>query len=99
MLVIINDQTLDHSNDKTVLQSIVQIVKQGHPHLIIDLSNIRMISSLGLAVLTNILRECNAHNGSLKVIKVPKDVEEMIKLTQLDRIISIYANLEDALNQ
>ena len=62
----------------------------GGIHLIIDLSELKTIGSVGIGVLFSIVKKIKTHGGDFKVIGVSPEVGELLKLSKIDQIIEIH---------
>lgn len=65
--------------------------------LIIDLKSVEFCDSSGLSALLIAQRTMNGKNGEVRIVNLKKNVENLIKISQLDRIFKIYKNLKSAL--
>lgn len=65
--------------------------------LIIDLSSVEFCDSSGLSSLLFAERQMRENGGSVKLAGLTENVASLIKISQLDRIFSIHATVEDAM--
>ncbi|MFZ7104869.1 MAG: STAS domain-containing protein [Peptococcaceae bacterium] len=74
------------------------LLDRGENTFIINFRDCQFIDSTGLGVVVASFRRCLQQNGNLILccIKNPQ-VQEILALTRLDRVFTIYATYEDAL--
>lgn len=65
--------------------------------LIIDLSDVMSCDSTGLSALLIAERKMRDHSGGVKVVGPGKAVLSLLKISRLDRVLGIYATLDEAL--
>jgi anti-sigma B factor antagonist len=66
-------------------------------HLVLDLTDVPFLSSAGLSLLADHHRRCGALNIRLSVVATHRTPLRAIEITQLDRLISIYPSVAEAL--
>ena len=77
-------------------QQVVSLVGDGHRHIVIDLSGVEFVDSLGLGVLVSALKRIRAHEGELRVAGPVPRVRALFALTRLEEIIDVYESVDDA---
>ena len=74
------------------------IIKSGLVKIIIDMSELTHIESSSIAVLINIAKLIRAKKGDIGFLNVPKDIEEVFKMVQLNRFIKFFDSEKEAIN-
>lgn len=64
--------------------------------VLMDLSAVTVLASMGLGMLVNLNKQCNAEGGKLVVCGVAPDIMGVLKITRLDGMIKIVPNVEKA---
>jgi anti-anti-sigma factor len=82
-------------DSREALYSLVE--NEGHKNVVLDLSEIWALSSLGLGVLANFQQKVEARDGVLKLCGLNPNLEQIFRMTKLDQIFSIHENQEKAL--
>ena len=62
----------------------------------LDMSSVTVLGSMGLGVLVTITKVCKDAGGRLVIFGLSKDLTELVRLTKLDRFLSIAASERDA---
>ncbi|HEY3476409.1 MAG TPA: STAS domain-containing protein [Anaerolineales bacterium] len=64
--------------------------------VLVDLSKVNYISSIGLPLLINSAKSVARHGGKLALLKPQRAVENILDLTGIPLIIPIYSDFESA---
>jgi anti-sigma B factor antagonist len=89
--------SLDAKSAPGMKRHLAKIIKQGHQHLVIDLSQVDFIDSSGLSVLASALKRLGK-NGYL-AISAPRDtVVSMLRLTRLYQVFNIFPERMQAID-
>ncbi len=65
--------------------------------LIIDLSEVQFCDSSGLSSLLFAERQMRENGGVVKLVGLTDNVASLIKISQLDRVFSIYTTVDEAM--
>jgi anti-anti-sigma factor len=74
-----------------------ELAEPGRALVVVDMSRTRFCDSAGLNALVAAARHARADGGEVRLVVVGEAVARIIALTGVDRVIPIYASLEDAL--
>ncbi len=74
------------------------LVSSGHTRIIVDLNRVDFIDSSGLGALIAGLKAIRQQGGDLRIAAAGAQVSAVLKLTNLDRILSPFVSVEEALN-
>ena len=72
------------------------LVRDGKPRIVVDLSAVDFIDSSGLGALIGGLKAARQAGGDLRIASAGDQVKAVLKLTNLDRILSPYGSVEEA---
>ena len=64
--------------------------------MIIDLSDVSQIDSMGIGMLVSAFRSCQARNMEFALVGVRENAGEILRITGLDAILPIHASCEEA---
>lgn len=76
----------------------LELIEQGHHHLILDLSGVGFCDSTGLSALIGIWHGAQEAGGSLALAAVPGRLMRMLTLTGVDNLLPHYPSTADALS-
>lgn len=65
-------------------------------HVLVDLSGVNYISSIGIPMLINSAKSVASRGGKLALLNPQRNVAEVLELTGIPLIIPIYSDLESA---
>jgi anti-sigma B factor antagonist len=66
--------------------------------LVLNLSRMRVVSSMLLGMLVVLYRRMLAANGAVKLCGLRADTRDVFRTTKLDRVFEIYEDEQTALN-
>lgn len=71
-------------------------IEAGHRLLVLNLAGTEFMDSSGLGALVGCLKAARQAGGDLRIANVREQVEMVLKLTSMDRILTPYLHVEDA---
>ena len=74
-----------------------ELAEPGRALVVVDMSRTRFCDSAGLNALVAAARQARADGGEVRLVVVGEAVARIVALTGVDRVIPVYAGLEDAL--
>ena len=77
--------------------ALLEKAEPGRAMVVVDMSRTRFCDSAGLNALVGAARQARADGGEVRLVVVGEAVARIVALTGVDRVIPIYASLEDAL--
>ncbi len=87
---------IDLAAAPTLKSALLELVREGHRQLILDLSGVSYLDSTGLGVLVGI-RKRLADQGRLAIAGTPKNVFRVFQITGLDAKFEMFSTLDRAL--
>lgn len=75
---------------------VAQSVERGRPRIVVDLSETTFMDSSGLGALVAGLKSARQGGGNLRIARLSPQVEMVLTLTNLDRVLKPYSSVEDA---
>jgi len=87
------DHDIVASHTEQFRAQLQDLVSQGHVHLVIDLSNVKMIDSKGLAVFMLCHKSVSAAGGSLTVLTRNQDFRHLFHVMRMDEHFTIAESL------
>jgi anti-anti-sigma factor len=87
---------LDTETSPSVEKRLMNLMDQGERRLVFDFSELTYISSSGLRVLIEVVRNLQKTNGKLALAALSDHVHEIIKIAGFTSIFSIYPTCDEA---
>lgn len=78
--------------------ALAETAEPGRALLVVDMSRTRFCDSAGLNALVSAARQARAEGGEVRLVITGEAVSRIVQLTGMDRVIPIYASLEDAVS-
>lgn len=80
----------------TLRSTVDQAVAAGSRHLVINLASTEFMDSSGLGALIGCLKVARQAGGDLRIACVQKQVQMVLELTNMNRVLAPYATVEEA---
>ena len=77
-------------------EAVAEAIAAGRPRIVIDLAAIDFMDSSGLGALVGCLKTARQAGGDLRICAPSNQVEMVLQLSNLDRILTPYATAEEA---
>jgi anti-sigma B factor antagonist len=94
-LIATNFDKLDINTSSELKSELVLLNKNGVNSIVIDLSKTNYCDSSGLSSILLANRLCKDTNGKFALVGVQEKVMKLINISQLDKVILIFKNLEE----
>ena len=92
-----NVEKLNASNAPGLKAELVQINKGGVNNIVIDMTITKYCDSSGLSAILVANRMCKDTNGQFVLCGLQENVEKLIEIAQLDRVLTITSNESKAI--
>ena len=89
--------SVDSADSGAFLDFLNELIDAGYIRLVIDLSSMDFISSMGLGVFVRTYTRLREAGGFLRLAGPEPLILQLIKTTALDRLLPIYDSLDQAL--
>ncbi|RMI01654.1 MAG: anti-sigma factor antagonist [Calditrichaeota bacterium] len=88
---------VDLYSSPQVRDTLLEVVQQQPPAVVVDLRGVSYMDSSGLATLIEALQMIEQHSGRLLLADIRPEVREVFELSRLDSVFRIYDSVEQAL--
>jgi anti-sigma B factor antagonist len=78
-------------------QAIGQVTAEGNQHLILDLTECKVMNSTALSVLTRAQQNYAARDGLIRLCGIQKRMHDILSVTRLLSLFGHHATLDEAL--
>ena len=73
-----------------------ELLTAGHRHIILNLGEVTYVDSVGLGTLIGAYTSATNTGGSLKLLHLPRGVQQLLQVTRLSTVFEIYEDLATA---
>src|SRR5689334_4728344 len=80
-------------------QQLLDVIAQGGKDVIVDFSDTTFIDSTTLGVLVGGVKRLRTNDGQLSLVCSDRNITKIFEITGLDRVFTIYATRDEALEQ
>ena len=87
---------LDAAGVRPLETELAEHLAAGRIHLLVDMSQVAYVSSVGLRMFLTIMRSARRKGGALKLCGLNERVMQVFKLAGFDRVLSILTTREEA---
>ncbi|GAB5417869.1 MAG: hypothetical protein Crog4KO_23830 [Crocinitomicaceae bacterium] len=98
-IIQVNVERLNASNASGLKAELALLSKSSINNIIIDMSTTKYCDSSGLSVLLLANRLCKDTNGTFILCGLQDNVQKLISIAQLDKVLNIAENKEAAISQ
>ena len=92
-----DEKILDESDIRGLADSIMPLLETSPGvNLVLDFSNVKFLTSAVLGLLIRISRKIYESEGQFKLCGINPKIQEIFRITRLDRIFDIHADRYDA---
>ncbi len=88
---------LDSSNTPEFSMHLESLLKQGHNSIILELSELRYVSSTGMGAFVKYADACSKKNGKMVLVGMSKKVMMVTELLGIHKFFELADNIDDAL--
>ena len=76
---------------------LVQLITEGPPRVVVDMTGLTFIDSMGLGALVSGMKRARAHDGDLRLVGPSDHVAKVLSITRLDQAFLVAPSVDDAL--
>lgn len=78
---------------------VAALVEQGHVRIAVDLTRVEFMDSSGLGALVSGLKSTRQAGGDLRIVSPSEQVSMVMRLTNLERVLSPAASVDEAFSR
>ena len=90
------DGGINGDNAEQLIDDVVKVIDRGARKIIVDCSDLKVISSAGLATLLMLHSRGRTHGAEVKVAAVNGLVAQVLQITRLNVVLSIHPDVNRA---
>lgn len=75
---------------------LLELLRSGDRHLVVDLDGVEFMDSSGLGVLVAVRRRLHNNDGLMRVVCSREPILKVLRITALDRAFPIHGSLDEA---
>ncbi|EPG64817.1 STAS domain-containing protein [Leptospira wolffii] len=96
VLVVVMNGKVTNTNAFEISRKINFVFDEGVYEIILDLSSLEYINSVGVATLLTLIKTVDQHNGKIVIGGLNHFLENAIRLMELPKKVAIYHTLDEA---
>lgn len=99
VIVDIADDKFGYPKTLVLKSHVIHLLESGHRHVVLNLGKVEMLDSFGIAVLISLLKLCKECQGNLTLYGLNEQVNRLIELTHMDRVLDIWETEGQAISR
>lgn len=96
VLVLAADGGLNAGTAEKFITELERLIDGGMTRIIVDCSSLDYISSYGVSLVLRLHKKMERHGGDVKLASIRSPVIKILSLLRIDRILSIYPDVNEA---
>lgn len=97
---LLEKKILDEANIEALGQELFALVdKDGRKKIVLDFTLVEYLSSAALGKLITMHKKVTTAKGKLALCSIQKDILDVFKITQLNKVLTLCANLDEAMTK
>ena len=97
LVIRFTEARFDAANAPSFRERTAALVAEGATRILLDLTALKTIDSSGLGAIIGLLKRVGM-TGELKLFGLSSSVDKVVRLTRMDRVLSIHADRAAALS-
>ena len=86
-----------HTEARALHEMVCELLKIGHKKILVNLSEVTRLDSSGIGLLVRTYTTVKNEGGDLKVLHLNKQIQRILEITNLTRVLEDYPDEESAL--
>jgi anti-sigma B factor antagonist len=87
---------IDVYTSPVLQERLVDVLKEGHSNITLDLSRVTFLDSTGLGVLITALKRCRSAEGDLELVTAQPNVLKVLEITGLNDVFRIRDSADES---
>ena len=99
VVVDIQDDKFGYPKTLVLKNHVTHLLDAGHSRIVLNMNNVAMLDSFGIAVLISLLKQCKEKQGNLTLYGLNDQMTRLIELIRMDRVLDIWETEGQAVSQ
>lgn len=82
-----------------IQETLKPVVHTAKGRIVLDMSAVTILGSMGLGMLVSLTRDCKAAGGQLAIVGLRRELMELVKITKLDQFLFIAPDEASAIKK
>lgn len=92
IVIDLADNRFFYPKTLVVKSAFLNLLQEGYRFFVLNLSQVEMLDSFGLAVIVSLLKLCKAKKGELCIYGANESVLKLFEITQVERIVKHFTS-------
>ncbi len=95
----ISDDNFGYPKTMVLKNHVARLAQEGQRHFVLNLTNVNMLDSFGIAAMVSILKLAKEQGGNLTLYGANEKVMRLMELTHMHRVLDIWETEGQAVSQ
>ncbi len=95
-VIVTVDSSILQENVPLFRVRLSELIEEGKVRIVLDMSNANYLSSMGVAVIIDVLKRTRAAGGDMNLACVNHLIRHLLEITNVTRKISLFDSVEEA---
>ena len=92
VVITVTDQMMGGVVATALKEKFHSLINNNKKNIVVNMKHVERMNSSGLGILIGGLNSLRASEGDLKLLQITDKVNELLKITKLDRVFEVYQN-------
>ncbi len=92
----LSGKLIGHHQIQPIIDPLVEHIEEGRKHFVVELSKVRLISSVGLTILLTILTKSRNAGGEAILTDISSQLSKLLIITKLNAIFTVAPTVGEA---
>ena len=95
--IVCTDGYINNEGGEQVARECFQLIDQGYHHLILNLEKSKIVNSLGISMLIEVIERVSEIGGSIAFCELTPTIAKMFKMMGIEQYARVFPHEEDAI--
>jgi len=96
LVVVVEDRRIDAAVAVRFKDQMLELPHKGHDRIVLDMRKVEFLDSSGLGAVVGAMKKLS-NSCTLDIAGLTATVDKVFRITRMDRVFRIYANVDEAL--
>ncbi len=99
LLAVLTTGSLSDYESGLVVGQIQKEAPNAHWRIVADFGEVQFMSSPGISLILTLVQDAKAHKGRLIICHLHEDIHDILRMTKVDKMITIVPTRDDAMKK
>lgn len=90
VVIDLADDNFTHPKTVVLKNQVNHLLQDGYSFLVLNVTDLKVLDSFGLATMISILKLCKENKGNLTLYGANEQVNRLLEITHMDRVLDVW---------